>query len=219
MPKLSIIVPVFNVPERYYRACLKSLLIQQSDDVEFIIINDGSTLQHCEDISKEYTHKDSRFHYYYQKNAGVSNARNNGIDKSRGEYIMFVDGDDIISQDCCDYVMRDVVDAKYDCVLYKLVRGSAEFPKLQNDSRKLLSNAEVNALIFNTLGRTVSCYVNQDFLVDSPVAKIFRKSTIQQLDLRFNTALSRSEDALFCMEFYQNCKSILIDNRYIYIYI
>jgi glycosyltransferase involved in cell wall biosynthesis len=198
---------------------LQSLSLQKCDDVEFIIINDGSTLEHCEELSKEYVQLDGRFRYYYQENGGASRARNNGIDKSRGEYIMFVDGDDIISRDCCDYVMRDVVDAKFDCILYRYVRGGADFPQQLVSSRKILTCEEIRMLIFNSLGRTVQNYNNQGIGVGSPWAKIFRKSIIQQLGLSFNTALSRSEDALFCMEFYQNCKSIAIDNHYIYLYV
>jgi glycosyltransferase involved in cell wall biosynthesis len=221
IPHLSIIVPVYNVPESYYRACLQSLAVQQCNDVEFIIINDGSSFAHCESIAKEYVEKDDRFRYYSQANSGASLARNFGIAVARGQYLMFVDGDDTITPECCEYVMRDVMAGEYDCVIYRyvVVRDLGVVVETDNsNTRRILSPAEIRSLIFDSMGRTTAEYAKQNINIDAPWAKIFRKDIIQQFDIKFNPKLLRSEDALFCMEFYQNCKSILLDDHTLYHY-
>jgi glycosyltransferase involved in cell wall biosynthesis len=212
---------VYNVPERFYRACLQSLFIQKIDDVEFIIVNDGSTRPYCEEIAKEYLAKDVRFRYFYKDNGGVSSARNLGIEHSRGEYLMFVDCDDVISPDGCEYVMRDVEEALYDCVLYRHVDGNMEnFPKKQAPSRRVVvSKEEREKMVFNLLGQTCEMYRKDNFGIGPCWSKIYRKSAIEQNDLKFNTAFSPCEDLLFNMEFFTKCQSLLMDSHCIYVYV
>lgn len=96
-PTISVIIPVYNV-ELYLRKCLDSLLNQTFKNFEAICINDGSTDSSL-DILKEYKEKDDRFIVIDQENGGVSNARNNGIAISKGEYVYFLDGDDYLDDD------------------------------------------------------------------------------------------------------------------------
>lgn len=91
----SIIVPVYN-SERFIRDCLNSILAQNYDDFEVIIIDDGST-DNTSSILELYSHKDSRIKIYRFENAGVSISRRRGISLAQGEYILFVDSDDTIS--------------------------------------------------------------------------------------------------------------------------
>lgn len=92
---VSIIIPVFNV-EKYISKCVDSVINQKYRNIEIIIIDDGSTDKSAE-ICKEYANEDNRIKIISQKNAGLSCARNVGIENSSGDYIMFVDGDDFIS--------------------------------------------------------------------------------------------------------------------------
>ncbi|MEI0566106.1 glycosyltransferase family 2 protein [Brachyspira pulli] len=94
---VSIIIPVYNV-SKYLRACLDSVINQTYKDLEIICINDGSTDDSLE-ILKEYSNKDNRIIIIDKKNAGVSAARNDGIEKSSGEYLFFMDSDDYIDND------------------------------------------------------------------------------------------------------------------------
>jgi len=94
MPIISIIIPIYNA-EVYLRRCIDSILVQTFTDFECILINDGST-DNSSAICKEYKDKDFRVRYYYQDNSGPAVARNNGINKSRGNLVMFVDADDWI---------------------------------------------------------------------------------------------------------------------------
>ena len=94
--KYSIVVPVYNVGN-YIIKCLESIKNQTfKGDYEVIIVNDGST-DKSEEIIKKYIQKLSNFKLYNQKNEGVSSARNYGIEKARGEFLLFVDGDDYIA--------------------------------------------------------------------------------------------------------------------------
>ena len=96
MPKLSIVVPVYNVGD-LVKKCIESLINQSYSDIEIIIINDGST-----DESVKYIEpflKDKRIKYIYQNNKGLGGARNVGIEESAGEFITFVDSDDWVDLD------------------------------------------------------------------------------------------------------------------------
>lgn len=95
---LSIIVPVYNT-EKQLKTCLDSLICQTNQQVELVVINDGST-DHCEEIIKEYMKKyPEKITYYTKPNTGVADTRNFGIQKAQGKYIGFVDSDDYIEFD------------------------------------------------------------------------------------------------------------------------
>ena len=91
--KISVIIPIFNA-ERYLSDCLDSIVNQSFKDIEIICINDGSK-DKSEKIIKEYAQKDKRIILFNQDNKGAGPARDKGIELSRGEYISFIDSDDI----------------------------------------------------------------------------------------------------------------------------
>ena len=92
MPKISVIVPVYNV-ENYIEKCIESILSQTYTDFELLLINDGSS-DKSGSICDAYVNKDERIRVFHKKNEGVSIARNLGIKRSLGEWICFVDSDD-----------------------------------------------------------------------------------------------------------------------------
>lgn len=94
IPRLSVIVPVYNV-ERYLSQCLDSLLNQSLKDIEIILVNDGST-DNSESICRAYAEKDRRIKFYTKKNGGLSSARNYGLKKVSSPVVGFVDSDDFI---------------------------------------------------------------------------------------------------------------------------
>ena len=97
MPKLSVIVPVYNT-EKYLRECIDSILAQTFRDFELILVDDGST-DGSGAICDEYAKQDERIRVIHQENGGITVARKSGVRAARGEYVTFVDSDDWIDKD------------------------------------------------------------------------------------------------------------------------
>ena len=92
MPKISVIVPVYNT-EKYLRRCIDSVLAQTYQDFELLLIDDGSK-DSSGAICDEYAEKDTRVRVFHKENGGVSSARNLGLDNAKGEWVTFIDSDD-----------------------------------------------------------------------------------------------------------------------------
>ena len=110
MPKISIIVPIYNV-EKYLDKCVSSILNQTFTDFELLLVDDGSP-DRCGEMCDEYAKKDSRVKVIHRKNGGLSAARNSGIDAACGKYIGFIDSDDYIEENMYEH-LYDVI-TKYD---------------------------------------------------------------------------------------------------------
>lgn len=104
---VSVVVPVYNV-EKYLDRCLDSIVNQSYERIEIILVNDGSTDSSL-DICKSYKNKDLRIKIINQKNGGLSCARNSGLQKATGKYIVFVDSDDYVSFDYVNILYRSIV--------------------------------------------------------------------------------------------------------------
>lgn len=102
--KFSIIVPVYKV-EDYLERCVQSLMNQTCNEVEIILVDDGSP-DRCPAMCDEYAKMDARIKVIHKENGGLSDARNRGIEAATGEYIIFVDADDYISLDACEKLMQ-----------------------------------------------------------------------------------------------------------------
>lgn len=104
---VSIIVPIYNA-DKYLDRCIKSIVEQTYHNLEFILVDDGSNDKSSE-ICKRWVKNDNRVRYFYQNNAGVSSARNLGLDKARGDYIAFVDADDYLDAFFCEKLLNVLV--------------------------------------------------------------------------------------------------------------
>ena len=110
--KVSIIIPVYNVKD-YIDQCIQSVVNQTYKDIEIILVDDGST-DGSSEICDQWVQKDLRIQCIHQQNAGVSVARNSGLKRCSGHYIMFVDGDDQIEPNMCDKLFKALIDADAD---------------------------------------------------------------------------------------------------------
>lgn len=128
-PKVSVIVLVYNV-ENYLDACLDSICSQKLQDIEIICINDGTTDRSL-DILKAYAERDPRIQVYTQENLGPSEARNTGICHASGEYIQFVDSDDMLEPDTLLQAYQKAKKGKLDVFAF--------------DARAVFENAEMEA--------------------------------------------------------------------------
>lgn len=139
MPKISVIMPVYNV-EKYLRNCLESIINQTLIDIEIICINDGSTDKSSE-ILRQYALHDKRIKILEQKNSGPSAARNRGIKIAQGEYIGFTDSDDWIASDFYEKLYNAVQKYNADTACANIIKYSAGSHYLiQYKSRDLLTD-------------------------------------------------------------------------------
>jgi len=166
--RVSVIVPVYNM-EKYLSKCLDSLVNQTFEDIEIILINDGST-DNSENIIKEYLERYSKKIVYIKKeNEGQGVARNLGIDKARGEYITFVDSDDYVDVTMIEKLYSSIIKEKADI---SVSRGLIE---VRSD------NLLINDFIFNN-EESVKRYILNNF---GPVAKLIKKDIIINNQLYF----------------------------------
>ncbi len=149
MPKVSVIVPVYNV-ENYIEKCLESLVNQTLDDIEIVVVNDGST-DNSEKIIKKYIERNnSKIKYVVKENGGLSDARNYGMMFATGDYIAFLDSDDYVDvttyekmykkaiEEDCDFVECDFI-WKYD------KKEAKDYGYCYKDKHEMLTNARVVA--------------------------------------------------------------------------
>lgn len=112
----SVIVPIYKV-EKYIRRCIDSILAQTYSNLEIILVDDGSP-DLCGIICDEYMQKDARISVIHKENGGLSDARNEGLKHSHGEYVFFVDSDDWIDPDYCSTAIFDLEDNNADVVVF-----------------------------------------------------------------------------------------------------
>ena len=106
-PKISVIVPVYKV-EKYLDRCVESIVNQTYKNLEIILVDDGSP-DDCPAICDAWANKDERIKVMHKENGGASSARNAGLDASSGDYVGFIDGDDIIDNDMYEMLLNNLV--------------------------------------------------------------------------------------------------------------
>lgn len=164
---ISVIVPVYNV-EKYLEECLDSIQNQTYSNIEIILVNDGST-DNSKEICEKYCKQDSRFKLINQTNQGQSVARNNGIAASTGEFIVFVDSDDIIRRNYLEKLMQYMTE-EVDIVESKFTIQKNEF---FNENNKAIT------VIFEGDSKEAVKAVPKHVLSVNPVTKLYRRSIVE----------------------------------------
>lgn len=132
MPKVSVIIPVYNV-EKYLRKCLDSVINQTLKDIEIICVDDGST-DGSGKILDEYAQKDERIKVIHQKNQGLACSRNNAMKIAQGEYILFLDSDDYIREDTCEILFKQALAHNLDMLSFSGINFDNNSGKLQKNT-------------------------------------------------------------------------------------
>ena len=133
-PLISVVIPAYNA-EQFLDETLESVLSQTYENWECIIVNDGST-DNTESIAKKWCEKDARFRYFYKENSGASDTRNLGIKKARGEYIAFLDADDILTSDSLEVRINVLIEQNVDLVATKLQHFTDKLPKVSKNNAR-----------------------------------------------------------------------------------
>lgn len=189
-PKVSIVVPVFRA-EPYIRECLDSMIDQSYQNLEIILIDDGSP-DRCGSICDEYAEKDGRIKVIHQENGGVSSARNMGIACASGTYITFVDADDWIEPGHIASLTDNILRTGAECA----VCGYWE-DHPRGRSRRAVSRYD-RLSGSKAMEKMLMPELFQGFLWN----KIFRMNLIREKGLRLQADLTHYEDLLFCAGYF-----------------
>lgn len=206
---ISIIVPVYNVSQ-YLKRCIESILVQDFNAFELILVNDGST-DNSLDICIQYANQDSRIKLIDQPNGGVSHARNKGLQVANGEFICFIDSDDWVEPNYLSTFVSFYQASETDLIISNVVnqKNNSKINNKQFVDKSIQSESFVPEDFFN----------GNDFILDNtPFAKFFKKSIVNGNDIRFNIDLKNGEDFIFVLQYALVCKKIDFINSYTYNY-
>ena len=164
---ISVIIPVYNV-ENYLEECLNSVEHQTYTNIEVILVNDGST-DNSKMICERYCQEDSRFHLISQTNQGQSVARNVGVEVSTGEFIAFVDSDDVIKANYLEELMKYMSD-DIDIVESIFTVSKKDF---------LVENSKETEILFEGNSQEAVKIFPNHVLSVNPVTKLYRRSIVE----------------------------------------
>lgn len=209
-PKISIIVPVYNVQD-YLKKCLESILSQTFKDYELILINDGSVDQSL-NICKLYRDRDPRVKVISQKNMGLSAARNTGIMHARGEYICFIDSDDFIEEKYIQLLFEQMLRSDSDIVMCEFFLTKATGEKISQ-----VKFNEPNNIVELT-GKQVLNYIVSPQYIANVVAwnKLYKSSVFSKLEYSVGRFY---EDEFIAFPLFFNAKKIEIIRVPLYNYV
>lgn len=212
---ISVVVPVYNA-EEYLRKCIESILKQTYENLQIILVDDGS-LDRSGEICEEYAMADFRIEVVHKENGGPASARKAGIVLARGQYIGFVDADDYIDPDFYQMLLEDITKSGADLV------HSGCF--LENDN-SIMQNNRYETGVYELAGIQAE-FINTYILkVDSSVhmnhnlfCKLFKTDLVKISDLIVPDSQTRGEDMLLVCSYIMNSKRIFLDKRAGYHYI
>lgn len=197
--KISVIIPVYNAADFLSRA-VGSVLMQEFDDFEVILVDDGST-DGSAWICDELADKDERVRVIHKENGGVSSARNAGLDAANGEFVMFVDADDAITDGSLEqmyYANSDFVLAGFEKVLDRKIFESYS----PSDSSAYHGTGEICNFFDKVLP------LHNTYILNSACFKLFRRSLLVENGVRFVDGLSFAEDKIFVMSFLRYAEKV-----------
>ncbi|HIF9507235.1 TPA: glycosyltransferase family 2 protein [Photobacterium damselae] len=201
---VSIIIPAYNV-EKYIEKCLDSIFEQDHKNIEVIIINDGST-DNTGKVIDAYIERETRARVLHTPNSGVSSARNSGIKESKGDYLIFVDGDDYLSNDNVSYMLNLVIESKSDFCISKSCYTKKTEKQTEKEYFEVLSSEEATALLLSP-DVVVGCW-----------NKIYKRSLIVSNNICFSSSLFYGEGLTFIIDVAQASKNVGVGNRKVYFY-
>lgn len=210
MPKISIIVPVYNC-EKYISNCINSILEQSFKDFELILVDDGSSDRSFE-ICESFAKKDNRVRAIHQPNSGVSRARNRGLDEAKGEYIGFVDGDDCIDKEMYERLYKNLADNNADISICGIVNC---FVKKDGTTEKVRQSPVDGFWIFSGEQALKEALQSRLYSVN-PVNKLFKKELFDKL--RYPEG-KISEDAFLIPVVISKAGKVVYDSKPMYYYL
>lgn len=185
--KISIIVPIYNV-EKYLAECIESIQNQSYSNIEIILVDDESP-DNSGKIAEEYASTDKRIKVIHKKNGGLSDARNAGMEVATGDYLMFVDSDDLLTPDACKVLEEKIEKESADYVIGNYINC--------HENGELWDNPIFNTEKYKEFKLNIKDYTDSFYIMNSSACnKIFDLNFIRKLNLKFEVGLP-AEDAIF----------------------
>lgn len=208
-PLVSIIIPIYNLAD-YLPKCLDSVHGQSYENIQVLLVNDGSTDASLA-VCQEYVRLDSRFQLIDKPNSGVSDSRNQALDRAEGKYIQFLDGDDWLAPDATETLVHTAESTGADLVLAHFYRVADERMAPRGHIKK------------------EQVFTRQEFAEEMMKApanyyygvlwnKLYRRSIIEANRLRFDSQVNWCEDFLFNLEYIERVRLVAAVPRPIYYY-
>lgn len=204
MKKVSVIVPAYNA-EKYIEACLDSICEQTYPVLEILVVDDGSK-DLTASIIRSRAEQDARIIPYYNENHGVSYSRNFGLEHCTGEYVTFVDADDLVAPDFIAQMIHDLEEADADIAVIGVAKSKLFEPEMFTNG--VTSTYEESEMLKQVFGAFEGFVCN----------KLYRKSLLQTKSIRLEQSIAVCEDLLFNVIYLLNCKKAVYNCGQKYFY-
>lgn len=209
MPKISVIIPVYNT-EKYIEKCLNSIKNQTMKDIELVIVNDGSP-DNSENVIKEWMskNKEENVHYYKKENGGLPDARNFGVLKATGKYIMFLDSDDYIAPSLFEN-LEQYINENIDLIKFKMIT-------VDNKEREI---QKLDGPVFDkcTGEEAFEKLAGKDNFLEVACIYLYRREFFVQNNFKYNTKNIFHEDFGLTPLIIINAKTVVSTNVFDYYY-
>ena len=206
---VTIIVGIYN-GERYLAKCIDSIINQTYENIEIILVDDGST-DNSSQICDEYAKADSRIRVIHKKNGGVSSARNSGISIAKGNYFCFVDQDDFLALDYVEYLYNLIINYKADIsVVPQVIHFS--------DENQIYIEKHSSSDIEIWSGEKAACEMMYSKMEIGPWSKMISKKVIADNNMVFNEKYFGGEGYLFSVQAFAYSKKVVVGFKGIYNY-
>ncbi len=201
MPKVSIIVPIYNA-EKYVERCIQSILKQTYRDFELLLMDDGSKDSSGE-ICDRAAAEDSRIRVIHKENSGVSDTRNQALKLATGVYVQFLDADDWITENTTELFVRTMEQGDADMVISDFYRVNGE-----NVARKGAIDKDGLLTIKEFTGELITRPA--DFYYGVLWNKFFRRSILKEFNILMDENISWCEDFIFILEYLKHCSNVYV---------
>lgn len=199
MPKVSVIVPVYNV-EKYLRRCIDSLLKQTLSDIQIILVDDESP-DNCPQICDDYSRTYNNIEVVHKKNGGLGYARNSGLAVAKGEYVSFIDSDDYVDPDMMEKLYSECIRGGYDAVYSEFNVDDYPGFRVSLKPEKEYRGQQIQDLILDIVGAEPSFKSSVKFQCSSCKA-LYSLRLINNKKILFKSEREYiSEDFLFNLDF------------------
>lgn len=204
--KASIIIAAYNI-EKYIERCLISAINQTERDIEIIVVNDGST-DNTLKIIKGTAINDDRINIINKNNGGLSEARKSGLIEAKGEYILFLDGDDWLESNCIEELYKSANESEYDVILYNAYNAFDNRKEELYTFNQIYLDEEFNPIKAILLGE----------IAPTIWSKFIRREFINNNNIEFPSDISFAEDLATAANIFINNPKVGFNNKCLYNY-